>query len=99
MNENHPVGMALAADHDALFRATGDEHQMIVFRSPLVRDDDPAYAPVREHAQRHGLALATEVTRPDASWMFGQVRIEWHMTRAAMRDGLLAMAPNGLSAL
>lgn len=68
--------------------AMGDEQQVVVSRSPLVRDDDTMLYPVREHVERFGMVLVDRRTRPDPGMMFGQCEMSWYAVPQA-RLGLL----------
>ncbi|WP_435592025.1 hypothetical protein [Nocardia sp. bgisy118] len=51
-----------------------------VFRSPIVRDQDVLFQPVREHIRQHGLVLAWSETFEDSGWMFGELIAEIYTT-------------------
>ncbi|ORB73134.1 hypothetical protein [Mycobacterium scrofulaceum] len=76
-------------NHPGFLDAFADEHQMVVFGSPVVRDDDPILQPVLDRIQHFELELADEITVKDDSMMFGESVLRWYMTRPALRDGLL----------
>jgi hypothetical protein len=49
-----------AVDHGTMLRAFGDDEQIVVFRSPVVKDDDSMMREVQEHIREHGMALLDE---------------------------------------
>ncbi|UXA20989.1 hypothetical protein KXD98_23590 [Mycobacterium sp. SMC-4] len=71
--------------------AHGDSDRVEVLRSPLVRETDPSYEPVRRFIADHGLVLAAQQSFPDESFMFGSVEVSVFVPPAA-RDGVLAGA-------
>lgn len=88
------------AEYPDMLKAIGDTDQMMVFRSPVVRQSDSIMLPVLEHIERHGLVLADETTIDDAMMMGGKAVLSWYMTRDNMRDGLLGFdGPGALQRL
>lgn len=63
--------------------ATGDAERLQVLRSPLVRDDDQKYEPVRRYISDHGLVLAARETFEDEHWMFGSVEMSVYVPPAS----------------
>lgn len=55
--------------------ASGDGNRLAVLRSPLVRERDRMYQPVRDHIAEHGLVLLAQGRRPDPEYMFGEVEV------------------------
>lgn len=82
--------MTTVASRECWLQAIGDQHQLVVFKSPMLREDDPWLDPVKSHIAEHGLELADQETVTDAQMMFGRGELSWYMSRAALRDGLLS---------
>lgn len=82
--------MTTVASRECWLEAFGDEHQLIVYRSPWLQDDNSWLGPVQAHIAEHGLELADQETVTDAQMMFGRAELSWYMSREALRDGLLS---------
>lgn len=63
--------------------ATGGSDSLEVFRSPLVRDDDEDYLPIKQFINDHGLVLATRETFDDDYWVFATVEVSVYVRPAA----------------
>jgi hypothetical protein len=75
--------------HPTFLIAIGDTERVEVLRSPVVRESDSVYEPVRRFIAEHGLVLAARETFDDADWMFGQVEVSVYVP-PAVRNGVLA---------
>lgn len=69
--------------------AIGDASRIEVLRTPLVRDTDSIYEPVRRFIDEHGLVLAAQETFKDRDWIFGEVEMSVYVP-PAVRNGVLA---------
>lgn len=88
------------AEYPDMLKAIGDADQIMVFRSPVVRQSDSIMLPVLEHIERHSLVLADETTIEDAMMIGGKAVLSWYMTRDNMRDGRLGFdGPGALQRL
>jgi len=76
--------------HPTFLEAWGDEHQLVVFRSPVVRDDDPWYQQVLDHIRENGLEPADQEAFGAVGMMFARCEASWYLSPVALRDGLLA---------
>lgn len=75
--------------------AHGDEHQLVVSRSPLVRDTDQMMYAVLEHRERFGMQLVDQRTETDPAWWFGQCEMSWYAV-PQLRMGFIAHAEGKL---
>jgi hypothetical protein len=89
VNERPQPPLPMVADKPAWLIAHGDETQLIVHRSPLVRDTNSELYPVVEHIERFGMVLIDRYSRRDPAWMFGECEASWYAVPQA-RIGLLA---------
>jgi hypothetical protein len=87
--------MATVASRECWLDASGDECQLVVFKSPMLRAESPWLVRVNEHIERFGMVLIDRDSRQDPAWMFGQYEASWYGLPQA-RIGLLA---NGLGEL
>jgi hypothetical protein len=85
-----PDPSQVVASHKCFLEAMGDEHHLMVFRSPVVRDTDPIMVPVNAHIAEHDLVLAEQETVDLPGMMFGEALVSRYMSRVALRDGLLS---------
>jgi hypothetical protein len=81
--------LELEIAHPCFLIAIGDADRVEVLRSPLVREKDSMYEPVRRFIVEHGLELAAQVTFDDEEWMYGQVEVSVYVP-PAVRNGVLA---------
>ncbi len=63
--------------------ATGDAERLEVLRSPLVRESDSMYEPVRRFIAQYGLALSAREKFEDDDWMFGEVEVSVYVPPAS----------------
>lgn len=74
--------------HPCWLIATGDQERVEVLRSPLVRQDDGIYRPVREYIAGHGLVLAARETFPGVpEFMHNSVEMSVYVTPQARNNG------------
>ncbi|TDZ75215.1 hypothetical protein DE4585_01575 [Mycobacteroides salmoniphilum] len=81
--------MELSVTEPQWLVALGDPTRVDIYRSPVVREDDSIYRPVREYIDNHGLVLAAQETFTDAGWMFGRFEMSVFVP-PSVRNGVLA---------
>ena len=84
--------------HPMFLEAWGDGHQLVVFRSPVVRDDDPWYQQVLEHIRVNGLEPADHEAFGAVGMLFSRCEASWYISPVARHGGLLAAAGHSRSA-
>jgi hypothetical protein len=74
--------------HPPWMVAHGDENQLVVTRSLIVRETDDIWQPVREFVREHGLVLMDQSEHPMPGAMFGTVETLWY-GNPQFRNGVL----------
>jgi hypothetical protein len=73
----------------AMLYAKGDENQLVVYPSWVVRDTDDIYAPVREFIEQNRMVLGYRGMEPLPQAMGGEVEVTWWATKHVVADALL----------